>query len=164
MQYQAVYSHTTSRDTVNATLFTFRSHWIVLVFCGKIWLVLAGFSNYVLLIWETLWRRFHRQLTCQWADRAISWRPGSTALVTAAVIVAVKASVSKVELGCVTVSGGTTFAVEVEGSERALLGRPREVMPYELLREDSFPESIIIILSNKEDLRNVPLGKTRGRR
>lgn len=59
-----------------------------------------------------------------------------TALVTAAVIVADKASISKVELGCVAVSGGTTVAVEVEGRERALLGRPREVLPDERLRED----------------------------
>ena len=42
-----------------------------------------------------------------------------TALVTAAVI---KASIWKVELGCVAASGGTTLAVEVEVNERALLG------------------------------------------
>ena len=59
-----------------------------------------------------------------------------TALVTAAVMVAVKASISKVELGCVAASGRTTLAVEVEGSERALLGRPREVLPDGRLRED----------------------------
>ena len=59
-----------------------------------------------------------------------------TALVTAAVMVAVKASISKVELGCVAASGGTTLAVEVEGSERALLGPPREMLPDGRLRED----------------------------
>ena len=59
-----------------------------------------------------------------------------TAPVTAAVMVAVKASISKVELGFVAASGGTTLAVEVEGSERAFLGRPREVLPDGRLRED----------------------------
>ena len=68
--------------------------------------------------------------------RSGDFRAACTALVTAAVIVAVKASISKVELGCVAVSDGTTVAVEVEGSERALLGRPREVLPDERLRED----------------------------
>jgi len=59
-----------------------------------------------------------------------------SALVVAAVIVAVKASMSTFELGFVAVSGGTTVAVEAEGSKRALLGRPREVLPDERLRED----------------------------
>ena len=59
-----------------------------------------------------------------------------TALVTATVIVGVKASILTLELGFVAVSGGTTGAVEVEGSERALLGRPREELPDERLRED----------------------------
>ena len=58
------------------------------------------------------------------------------ALVTTAVSVVVKASVSKVELGCVVVSGGTTVAVEMKGSQGALLGRPREVLPDKRLRED----------------------------
>ena len=68
--------------------------------------------------------------------RSFDFMAAWTALVTAAVIVPVKASISKAELGCVAVSGGTTLAVEVEGSERALLGRPREVLPDERLRED----------------------------
>ena len=59
-----------------------------------------------------------------------------TALVTASGIVVVKASISKVELGCVAVSGGTTLAVEVDGSERALLSRTRQLLPNERLRED----------------------------
>ena len=59
-----------------------------------------------------------------------------TALVTAVLMVAVKASISKVELGCVVTSGGTTLAVEVEGSKQALLGRPHEVLPDGRLRED----------------------------
>lgn len=58
-----------------------------------------------------------------------------SALVAAAVIVAVKA-LSTLELGFVAVSRGTTVAVEAEGSKRALLGRPREVLPDERLRED----------------------------
>ena len=62
------------------------------------------------------------------------------AFVTATVIVAVEASISKVELGCVAVSGATTLAIEVEGSERSLLGEG-EVLPDERLREDiAFPK------------------------
>ena len=59
-----------------------------------------------------------------------------TALVTAAVIVVIKASMSTLEQGLVAVAGGTTVPVEAEGSERALLGRPREMLPDERLRED----------------------------
>ena len=46
------------------------------------------------------------------------------------------ATISKVELGCVAASGGMTLAVEVKGSKRALLDRPREVLPDGRLRED----------------------------
>ena len=52
-----------------------------------------------------------------------------TALVTAAVSVAVKAPISMFVLGSVADSGGTVVAVEAEGIVRARLGRPREVLP-----------------------------------
>ena len=59
-----------------------------------------------------------------------------TALVTAAVIVPVKASISMLVPVCVAVSGETTVAVEAEGIDRARLGRPREALLDGRLRED----------------------------
>ena len=60
-----------------------------------------------------------------------------TALVTAAVSVAVKAPRSMFVLGSVADSGGTVVAGEAEGIVRARLGRPREVLPDAgRLRED----------------------------
>ena len=99
--------------------------------------------------------------------RSGDFREACTALVTAAVIVAVRASISKVELGWVAVSDGTTVDVEVEGSERALLGGPRDVLPDERLREDiAFQKVQLYIKMRKQQRRfkKCPLGKTRGRR
>ena len=59
-----------------------------------------------------------------------------TALVTAAVIVAFKASISMLVPVGVAVSGGTTVAVETEGIDRARLPRAWEALPDGRLRED----------------------------
>lgn len=58
------------------------------------------------------------------------------ALFTAAVIVAVKASISMFVLVFVLVSGGRAVAVEVEGIDRGRLGQPCEALPDGCLRED----------------------------